>query len=252
MRKSPVKLVLASSLPLALSACGPSEPTYTVTQRVNYDDLAACVADQVPQKDCEQAYKQAYTEYLHGEPLFFSLSECEAEFSAGGCTLKGGYYKPHMSGFELETSGEVTQSQLAKVNNDQSNLGGSMATGVLAGMLLSQVLPGDRHYRAQPLYNYSAGGKSYRRGLFSQRYAIQRDLQQEQQGSSGGGGSYGGGGSSSSSSSSNTTSSGSRWGSSSRAQSRSTVSSSISRGGFGSQATARSGWGGRSGSFFGG
>lgn len=50
MRKSPVKLVLASSLPLALSACGPSEPTYTVTQRVNYDDLAACVADQVPQR----------------------------------------------------------------------------------------------------------------------------------------------------------------------------------------------------------
>ncbi|QXH53229.1 DUF1190 domain-containing protein [Pseudomonas fakonensis] len=250
MRKSPVKLVLASSLPLALSACGPSEPTYTVTQRVNYDDLAACVADQVPQKDCEQAYKQAYTEYLHGEPLFASLSACEAEFSAGGCTFKAGYYRPLMSGFELETSGEVTESQLAKANNGQANLSGSMATGVLAGLLLSQVLPGDRHYRAQPLYNYSAGGKSYRRGLFSQRYAIQRDLQQEQQGSSGssGGGSYGGGGSSSS----NTTSSSSRWGSSSREQSRTTVSSSISRGGFGSQATARGGWGGRSGSFFGG
>ncbi|WP_369990587.1 DUF1190 domain-containing protein [Pseudomonas xanthosomatis] len=235
MRKSPVKLVLASSLPLALSACGPSEPTYTVTQRVNYDDLAACVADQVPQKDCEQAYKQAYAEYLHSEPLFASLSACEAEFSAGGCTLKAGYYRPLMSGFELETSGEVTESQLARANNGQGNLSGSMATGVLAGMLLSQVLPGDRHYRSQPLYNYRASNQGFRRGPLSQRFAIQRDPQREQQGSSlssgGGGGSWGGGG---------------------REPSRSAVSSSISRGGFGSQATARSGWGGRSGSFFGG
>jgi uncharacterized protein YgiB involved in biofilm formation len=234
MRTSPVKLVLASSLPLALSACGPAEPTYTVTQQVNYESLEACVSDQVPAKDCEKAYGQAFNEYQRTAPIYDSLRECEAAFTPGGClTTIGGRYMPRMNGFELETAGEVSESQLAKANNGQSNLSGSFATGVVAGMLLSQVLPADRRYRSQPLYAYNTGGSSYRNGLLGQRFAIQRAAREEQQGSSGGGSSGGGGG----------------W---SRERSGQPTSASISRGGFGSQATARGGWGGRSGSFFGG
>jgi uncharacterized protein YgiB involved in biofilm formation len=107
-------------------------------------------------------------------------------------------------------------------------------------MLLAQMgNSAGRHYNAQPLYAYRDGA-GQRHGLLGQRYGatgggIQRVKQDEESSSSSSGGGGGGG-----------------YGGSSRNESRSATSASVTRGGFGGQATARSGWGGRSGSFFGG
>ena len=113
MRRSSVKLVLASSLPLALTACSPQEETYTVSQQVNYGSVEACVNDKVPEKACNDAYKQALAEYRRTAPTYVSKPDCEAEFAPDGCQIgAGGRYMPRMSGFELDTAGEVTQSQV--------------------------------------------------------------------------------------------------------------------------------------------
>ncbi|GAB1616409.1 DUF1190 domain-containing protein [Pseudomonas kermanshahensis] len=238
MRRSSVKLVLASSLPLALTACSPQEEIYTVSQQVNYDSVEACVSDKVPEKACNDAYKQALAEYRRTTPTYVSKPACEAEFSPDGCQISvGGRYMPRMSGFALETTGEVTQAQVDAAHAQGGGYG-HVATAVVAGMLLGQMASSaDRRYRAQPLYAYREGA-GQRNGLLGQRYGtaggIQRSNKDEQ--SSSGGGSGGGG----------------SYGASGRSASRSAVSASISRGGFGSQATARSGWGGKSGSFFGG
>ena len=149
---------------------------------------------------------------------------------------------PRMSGFELQTSAEVTQSQL-DAGYAQGGGYGHVATAAVAGMLLAQMgNSAGRHYNAQPLYAYRDGA-GQRHGLLGQRYGaagggIQRVRQDEESSSASSGGGGGGGGGS--------------YGGSSRNESRSASSASVTRGGFGGQATARSGWGGRSGSFFGG
>lgn len=239
MRRSSVKLVLASSLPLALTACSPQEETYTVSQQVNYGSVEACVNDKVPEKACNDAYKQALAEYRRTAPTYVSKPDCEAEFAPDGCQIgAGGRYMPRMSGFELDTAGEVTQSQVDAAHAQGGGYG-HVATAVVAGMLLGQMTnSADRRYRAQPLYTYRDGA-GQRSGLLGQRYGVAGGIQRtnkDEQSSSGG--SSGGGGAG--------------YGASGRTASRSAVSASISRGGFGSQATARSGWGGKSGSFFGG
>ncbi|PVZ43902.1 DUF1190 domain-containing protein [Pseudomonas sp. CC120222-01a] len=240
IRRSSVKLVLASSLPLALTACGPQEELYTVTQQSNYDSVAACVADKVPEPACNDAFKRALADYQRNAPTFFTKAECEAQFTPDGCQITvGGRYMPRMSGFELQTSAEVTQSQL-DAGYAQGGGYGHVATAAVAGMLLAQMgNSAGRHYNAQPLYAYRDGA-GQRHGLLGQRYGatgggIQRVKQDEESSSSSSGGGGGGG-----------------YGGSSRNESRSATSASVTRGGFGGQATARSGWGGRSGSFFGG
>ncbi|MDF0733621.1 DUF1190 domain-containing protein [Pseudomonas entomophila] len=226
MKRSSVTLVLAGSLPLALTACSPPEQAYTVSQSTPYDSVDACVADNVPRSDCQYAYARAQAEFARSGPSYATLADCEAATRAGACLLTTSTrYQPRLEGFELETLGEVTQSQLDAANAQVagSALGGA-ATGLVAGMLLKQVVaPDSRRYNARPLSRYGTGPNV---GTVIQR------KEQEEQGS--GGGSSGGGGYSSSSGA------------------RASTASSISRGGFGSEATARAGWGGKSSSFFGG
>lgn len=244
MKRSSVKLVLASSLPLALTACGPGEETYTVSQQVNYESLEACVADHVPQKVCNDAQRDALLTYAYATPKFPTREQCEAQFTAGGCDLAdGGGYRPKMSGFELESSAEVTQSQLDAGYAQGGGYGHVATAAVVAGLLAQGSGLGSRRYAGQPLYAYR-DGSGQRFGRIGQRFGmaggIQRTRKDEEQGSggaSGGGGGYYGSGSAGTSRSSDV---------------RSTSSASVTRGGFGSQATARSGWGGRSSSFFGG
>jgi uncharacterized protein YgiB involved in biofilm formation len=223
IRRSSVKLVLAGSLPLALTACGPQEELYTVTQQTNYDSVAACVADKVPEPACNDAFKRALADYQRNAPTFFTQAECEAQFTPGGCQITaGGRYMPRMSGFELQTSAEVTQSQL-DAGYAQGGGYGHVATAAVAGMLLGQMgNSAGRHYNAQPLYAYRDGA-GQRHGLLGQRYGatggIQRVKQDEESSSSSSGGGGGGG-----------------YGGSSRNESRSATSASVTRGGFGSQA----------------
>ncbi|MCE1009156.1 DUF1190 domain-containing protein [Pseudomonas monteilii] len=237
MRRSSVKLVLAGSLPLALSACGPHEDLYTVSQQVNYDSVEACVSDKVPAQACADAYQQALVEYRRSAPSYAFKTACEADFSPDGCQpARDGRYMPRMSGFELQTSGEVTQSQL-DAGYAQGGGYGHVASAAVAGMLLGQMASSvGRRYSAQPLYAYREG-TGQRMGLLGRRYGsaggIRGVAREEESGTTSGGGGGGSG----------------AWG---RNEPRSAQSASITRGGFGGQATARSGWGGRSGSFFGG
>ena len=235
MKRSSIKLVLAGSLPLALSACGPQEERYTVSQQVNYDSVAACVDDKVPSAVCSDAYQQALSTYQRSAPTFAFKDACEAEFNVDGCQATVGHrYMPRMSGFALDTAGEVTQSQI-DAGYAQGGGYGHVATAAVAGILLRQMVAGaDRRFRAQPLYAYR-DGTSVRSGVLGQRGTIQRVRQEEE--SSNGSSSGGGGGSAGG------------WG---RKEPRPAAAASITRGGFGSEAAARSGWGGRSGSFFGG
>lgn len=68
MRRSSVKLVLASSLPLALTACSAPEETYTVSKRTNYTTVQACVDDKVPVDVCSDAYMQALADHRRIAP----------------------------------------------------------------------------------------------------------------------------------------------------------------------------------------
>lgn len=233
MKRSSFKLVLAGSLPLALTACGPQEQLYTVSQKVNYDTVAACVDDRVPNAICTDAYQQAQSDYQRQTPTFAFQSECEAQFGADNCQATvGGRYMPLMNGFELESAAEVTQSQL-DAGYAQGGGYGHVASAAVAGILLGQVVSNsDRRFRAQPLYANRSGARlGPHNGALG---GIQRAREDEQNSSGGSSGGGGGGG---------------RW---SRKESHPASSASITRGGFGSQATARSGWGGKSGSFFGG
>ncbi|MBJ9975223.1 DUF1190 domain-containing protein [Pseudomonas sp. S75] len=240
MKRSSLKLVLAGSLPLALGACGPSEDTYEVTQRVDYADVDACVNDQVPRADCERAYQQARLDHQHSAQRFDSEQACEAAYSPGGCeAYDATHYQPKLDGFALQTTGEVTQTQLDAANRE-ANLQahgsglGSAATGVVAGMLLSRVIaPDSRRYSAQPLYRYGAGPNDLRRDVLGRR----KDEQQPASSYSG----YSGGGGGASASSAYR-----------EAPRRQVGTSAIMRSGFGSAAVARGGWGGKSSSFFGG
>lgn len=229
MKRSSFKLVLAGSLPLALTACGPQEELYTVSQKTNYDTVAACVNDYMPIAVCTDAYQQAHSDYLRQAPTFAFQSACEAQFGADNClTTVDGRYMPRMNGFELESAVEVTQSQL-DAGYAQGGGYGHIASAAVAGMLLGQARSRDRRFRAQPVY---ANGSATRPGLHNGALGeIQRAREDEQSSSAG---SSGGGG---------------RW---SRKDPHAASSGSITRGGFGSQATARSGWSGKSGSFFGG
>ena len=91
-------------------------------------------------------------------------------------------------------------------------------------------------FSGHALYAYREG-TGQRMGLLGRRYGsaggIRGVAREEESGTTSGGGGGGSG----------------AWG---RNEPRSAQSASITRGGFGGQATARSGWGGRSGSFFGG
>lgn len=244
MKRSSLKLVLAGSLPLTLTACGWGEDTYEVSQRVDYADVEACVADNVPRRDCEQASQQARLEQQKNGPRYASKAECEAVYSPGGCeTYDLTHYQPQLDGFALQTTGEVSQAQLDAANNDpslhaQTSGLGRAATGVIAGMLLSKVVaPDSRRYSAQPLYRYGTGPDDFRRDVVRQR---KDEAQAASSGYSGGGGYSGGAGS---------TARNDYYTSSSRRQVASSV---ITRSGFGSAALARGGWGGKSFSFFGG
>jgi len=242
MRRSSVKLVLASSLPLALTACSAPEETYTVSKRSNYTTVQACVDDKMPVDVCSDAYMQALADHRRIAPTYGDKAACEADFVPDYCQVTSdNRYMPRLGGFELAVSGEVSQSQVdaarAQVENSgQASSGGSNFNGLLTGLLLGQVLSGgNRQYYSQPVYQYRDSSGGYRNTTLGQQIDQGKRFERSDQAQQSGGSysSYYSGSSSGRSYKSSTAT-------------RSSVSSSISRGGFGSQATARSGWGGKS------
>ncbi len=238
MRRSSVKLVLASTLPLALAGCGPSENKQNFEAKANFKSVQECVEAKVPVDVCSDAYMQALSDHRRIAPTYDDKASCDADFVPDYCQVTSdGKYMPKLGGFELGFSGQVPKEALDRANQvAQSAPGMSGTTGLMAGLLIGNLLSngfgGGSRYYSQPIYQT----RDDRGGYYSSSLPSQIDrgktFGRSTQAQSSPDRSYG-----KSTLGRNLGNSGS--GSSS-------VSSTISRGGFGSQAAARSGWGGKS------
>ncbi|MCD5992579.1 DUF1190 domain-containing protein [Pseudomonas sp. CDFA 602] len=244
MRRSSVKLVLASTLPLALAGCGSSEDENNFNAQANFTSVQECTNAKVPVNLCSDAYMQALSDHRRIAPTYDDKASCDADFVPDYCQVTSdGKYMPKMGGFELGFSGNVPKDALDRANQEvaQSAPAGmsgtsGLLTGLLIGNLLSNGFGGNRYY-SQPIYQTRDG----RGGYYSSSLSSQMDR-----------GKTFGNSTQARSSSDNSYSKSTLGRSLSTSGSNSSVSSAISRGGFGSQASARSGWGGKSSGSFGG
>jgi uncharacterized protein YgiB involved in biofilm formation len=244
MRRSSLKLVLASTLPLALAACSKSEDTVEVNTQQTFPTVQACVDQKVPVDICSDAYMNAMTDHRRIAPTYDSQSACDADFVPDYCQqTSDGKFMPKLGGFELSLSGAVPKSQVAAAQaqggGESSGGGGFGGNGFLTGLLIGNMLSGNSgggRYYSQPIYQTRDSRGTYQSSTLSRQIDQGKTFGQSTQARSSSTGSY----------SQSTLGRNLGKGAS--------VSTSISRGGFGSQATARSGWGGKSssGSSFGG
>ena len=237
-RSKYVQLSLAASVAMAISGCGPTEKTYDLQKKYNFQSVQQCADEKLPVNVCSDAYMAAMAEHRRLAPVYDNQADCDADFVADWCQQdSAGKFIPKLGGFELSADGEVTQSQVdaakAQLPASEANSGGSgfSGTSLLTGLLIGNMLSNNRNsYNSQPVYRYRDDRGSYSSSTLGQRIAKGSTFTKSNQ---------------------------ARYGSSNYADSiRSaskpvSVASSTSRGGFGSKASARSGWGG-SGKSFGG
>lgn len=235
MRRSSVKLVLVSTLPLALSACGSSDDEPNFTTKTTFKTVQECTDAKVPVEVCSNSFMEALTDHRRIAPTYDDQASCEADFVPDYCQVgSDGKYSPKLGGFELSFAGNVPKEVLEQTNQQiiQSNPGATsnLLTGLLIGNLLSNGFGNSGRYYAQPvymgrddrggyynssLYTHIDRGKTFSRSTQA-RYSDDKTYSKSTLGRSLGSGS--------------------------------SVSSTVSRGGFGSQASARSGWSGKSSS----
>ncbi|AHZ71210.1 MULTISPECIES: DUF1190 domain-containing protein [Pseudomonas] len=232
-RSKYVQLSLAASVAMAISGCGPTEKTYAVQKKYNFQSVQQCADEKLPVDVCSDAYMTAMAEHRRIAPVYDSQADCDADFVADWCQQdSAGKFIPKLGGFELTADGQVTQSQVdaAKAQlpaSEAANTGGSgfSTSSLLTGLLIGNMLSSNRNsYYSEPVYRYRDDRGSYSNSTLSQRIAKGSTFTKSNQ---------------------------ARYGSSNYADSvRSStskpvsVASSTSRGGFGSKASARSGWGG--------
>lgn len=229
-RSKYVQLSLAASVALAISGCGPTEKTYKLQKKYNFQSVQQCVDEKLPVDICADAYMTAMTEHRRIAPVYDNQADCDADFVADWCQQdSAGKFIPKLGGFELSADGEVTQSQVdaarAQLPASEANTGGSGFSNLLTGLLIGNMLSGNRNsYYSEPVYRYRDDRGDYGSSTLSQRVSRGSTFTKSNQ---------------------------ARYGSytdsikSSKAMS---VASSTSRGGFGSKSSARSGWGGSSSS----
>ncbi|SDB45822.1 Uncharacterized conserved protein YgiB, involved in bioifilm formation, UPF0441/DUF1190 family [Pseudomonas sp. NFACC23-1] len=229
-RSKYVQLSLAASVALAISGCGPAEKTYKLQKKYNFQSVQQCVDEKLPVDICADAYMSAMAEHRRIAPVYDSQADCDADFVPDWCQQdSAGKFIPKLGGFELSADGEVTQSQVdaarAQLPASEANVGGSGFGNLLTGMLIGNMLSGNRNsYYAEPVYRYRDDRGDYGSSTLSQRV---------------------------SSGSTFTKSNQARYGSytdSIKSSKAMAVASATSRGGFGSKSSARSGWGGSSSS----
>ncbi|MHC5195062.1 DUF1190 domain-containing protein [Pseudomonas frederiksbergensis] len=251
MRRSSLKLVLASTLPLAISACTQAEPTLTYSAKQTFQSVQECADKKVPVDICSAAFMQALSDHNRIAPKYDDKAACEVDFVPDYCQqTSDGQYMPKLGGFELAISGEIPKKDVdaARHQVEQAGSGfsgsgsggggggggdGGFLNGLLIGNLLSNRSNGTQ-FVSQPIYQTRDSRGSYETSTLSRqiddgktfsrstqaKYASTNTYTPATLGRSLGGGS---------------------------GSSMSSASSSISRGGLGAQATARSGWGGSSG-----
>ncbi|NAS93411.1 hypothetical protein CVE24_20305, partial [Pseudomonas syringae pv. actinidiae] len=160
MRRSSVKLVLASTLPLALAACGPSEDKDTFNAKANFSSVQECVDAKVPVNVCSDAYMQALSDHRRIAPTYDDKASCDADFIPDYCQVTSdGKYVPKLGGFELGFSGHVPKEALDRANQEVAQsapAGMSGTTGLMAGLLIGNLLSngfgGGSRYYSQPIY----------------------------------------------------------------------------------------------------
>ena len=235
-RSKYVQLSLAASVAMAISGCGPTEKTYAVQKKYNFQSVQQCADEKLPVDVCSDAYMTAMAEHRRLAPVYDNQADCDADFVADWCQQdSAGKFIPRLGGFELTADGQVTQSQVdaakAQLPASEANTGGSgfSTSSLLTGLLIGNMLSNNRNsYYSQPVYRYRDDRGNYGNSTLSQRVANGSTFGRSNQARSG-------------SSYSSTISK-------SASKPVSSVASSTSRGGFGSKASARSGWGGGSSS----
>jgi uncharacterized protein YgiB involved in biofilm formation len=237
MRRSPAKLVLASTLPLALAACGPSQDTPNFTAQANFKSVQECVEAKVPVDTCSDAFMQAMSDHRRIAPTYDDKTSCEADFVPDYCQVTSdGKYMPKLGGFELGFEGNVPKEALDKARAEVAQTGSGFSategllTGLLIGNLLSNGFGGNRYY-SQPIYQTRDDRGGYYTSSLPGQMNRGKTFSRSTQARTSPDNRY------------NQSTLGRNLGASG---SKSSVSSTISRGGFGSQASARSGWGGKS------
>ncbi|XVN14326.1 DUF1190 domain-containing protein [Pseudomonas corrugata] len=228
-RSKYVQLSLAASVALAISGCGPTEKTYKLQKKYNFQSVQQCVDEKLPVDICADAYMTAMAEHRRIAPTYVvSQADCDADFVPDWCQQdSSGQFIPKLGGFELSADGEVTQSQVdaarAQLPASEANVGGSGFGNLLTGMLIGNMLSGNRNsYYSEPVYRYRDDRGNFGSSTLSQRVSRGSTFTKSNQ---------------------------ARYGSytdSIKTSKPMSVASSTSRGGFGSKSSARSGWGGSS------
>ena len=209
--RSSVKLVLTSTLPLALTACSQPDDSVSFLVKKNFSTHSECTAAKVPDSICSAASDQAMNEHYRVAPTYNDQASCNADFGEGHCQIN--YRRQHMpkvGGFELTVSGTLPIAEYDKILTQRAWSRMARENNAKTEPTLSHVLSvGSNHqYFSQPLYP-----TCHHRNTSPQSPSLQ--------------------------------SSGSRSG-----VVHLSLSPTISRGGFGQHTSARSGWSGRSSSGF--
>ncbi|MCJ8205180.1 DUF1190 domain-containing protein [Pseudomonas sp. RGM2987] len=233
-RSKYVQLSLAASVAMAISGCGPTEKTYPLQKKYNFQSVQQCVDEKLPVDVCSDAFMNAMAEHRRIAPVYDNQADCDADFVADWCQQDStGKFIPKLGGFELTAKGEVTQSEVdaaaAQLPASEATTGGSGFSGgsLLTGLLIGNMLSNNRNsYYSEPVYRYRDDRGGFGSSTLAQRVEKGSTFTKSNQ---------------------------ARYGSYTdtvRSANKSiSVASSTSRGGFGSKASARSGWGGSSSSF---
>ncbi|ALI08083.1 MULTISPECIES: DUF1190 domain-containing protein [Pseudomonas] len=230
-RSKYVQLSLAASVAMAISGCGPTEKTYELKKKYNFQSVQQCVDEKLPVDICADAYMTAMTEHRRIAPVYDNQADCDADFVPDWCQQdSAGKFIPKLGGFELSAEGEVTQSEVDAARaqlpaSEAMNTGGGFSN-LLTGLLIGNMLSSNRNsYFSEPVYRYRDDRGSFGSSTLSQRVSTGSTFTRSNQ---------------------------ARYGSytdSIKSSSKPmSVASSTSRGGFGSKSSARSGWGGSSSS----
>ena len=222
-RSKCVQLSLSAAVALAISGCQAPEKQYQINKTFNFDTVQQCVDQKVPIDVCSDAYMTAMAEHRRIAPIYATQAECDADFVENYCKVDStGKFTPPLSGFQLSAEGQVSESQLTRVQS-AAGVGTSGSGGlndVMMGMLIGNMLSGNGgRYYSEPVYRYRDDRGSYGSSTLAKRIQSGTTFKNSTQAKSGR--SY-----------------------SSVSTKPIAVKSTTSRGGFGSQASARGGWGG--------
>lgn len=279
MKRSTIaKLILMSAAPVTLVACGEKAPEVKkVVKDERFTTIQDCMAAGKQDQLCAESYLAAIHRHREMAPKYLSQSDCESEFTPGGCiATEDGKFVPKMSGFSLVTEQDVpvqpkraqtsiaqatisdpepapqpaqAQSQPLSTTNvtNVTNSGGGGGSGlgdILTGVLIGNALSG------------GGGGSRATTNYYSEPVYQRRDSNGNSSSNTLRGYESSGVKTSKSIQSSVNSRTGSTYDSSSYRSSSSksyespaparsySVSSSTSRSGFGSMSSARGGWGG--------